>query len=541
MNSSPASGPDAGADGLFPRLARETARFRGWRAWTTALGLGILAAAAMPPYGLVFALVPAFTGLVWLAERSRWQGAFAIGWLFGLGHFAVGFYWVASAFLVEAAIYGWMAPIAVIGLAAGMALFPAVAVTAASELARELKLDRWARALALAAFWTLAEWLRGQLFTGFPWNLMGTVWAASAPVLQAAAWVGVFGLGLVTVAAAALPAALADGDGRRRMAQASSGLAVLALIFAAGSARLAGAVEGFVAGANLRLVQPNIPQHLKWLPDLRTGHVRRQIEMSRKPAAAGEPAPTHVIWAETAVPFNLAADRPLQKVLGQAAPDGGLLIAGAPRAAGQGKDQQIWNSAHALTPAGVIVATYDKQHLVPFGEYVPLRQLFSGVLGFAKLTAGRLDFSFGTGPRVLELPGLPPASFLICYEVIFPDEVPGQGAAGRARPGWLLNLTNDAWFGVSAGPHQHLASARMRAVEQGLPLVRVANTGISAVIDGYGRVLAELPLGQAGVIDSRLPKALDATPFARFGEAATWVLILAALALSGLAGRRRRQ
>jgi apolipoprotein N-acyltransferase len=527
MNSSPASGPDAGADGLFPRLARETARFRGWRAWTTALGLGILAAAAMPPYGLVFALVPAFTGLVWLAERSRWQGAFAIGWLFGLGHFAVGFYWVASAFLVEAAIYGWMAPIAVIGLAAGMALFPAVAVTAASELARELKLDRWARALALAAFWTLAEWLRGQLFTGFPWNLMGTVWAASAPVLQAAAWVGVFGLGLVTVAAAALPAALADGDGRRRMAQASSGLAVLALIFAAGSARLAGAVEGFVAGANLRLVQPNIPQHLKWLPDLRTGHVRRQIEMSRKPAAAGEPAPTHVIWAETAVPFNLAADRPLQKVLGQAAPDG--------------KDQQIWNSAHALTPAGVIVATYDKQHLVPFGEYVPLRQLFSGVLGFAKLTAGRLDFSFGTGPRVLELPGLPPASFLICYEVIFPDEVPGQGAAGRARPGWLLNLTNDAWFGVSAGPHQHLASARMRAVEQGLPLVRVANTGISAVIDGYGRVLAELPLGQAGVIDSRLPKALDATPFARFGEAATWVLILAALALSGLAGRRRRQ
>lgn len=533
----PASPADQEADGVFVRLAREITAFTGWRASSTAVGLGILGAAAMPPFGIVIALVPAFTGLAWLCERPRWQGAFAIGWLFGFGHFAIGFYWVANAFLVEAQLYGWLAPFAVAGLAAGMALFPALAVTAANELGLALGLRRWARALALAAFWTLAEWLRGQLFTGFPWNLIGTVWVANELVLQTAAWVGVFGLGLLTVAAAGLPAALADGRGRRPLAQAVSGTALLALLLGLGALRLAGADTGEVVDVRLRLVQPNIPQHLKWQADLRVGHVRRQLDMSLQPPAAGLPKPTHVIWAETAVPFNLAGDRPLQKVLGEAAPADGLLITGAPRAAGRpGPGQQIWNSAHALTHAGVIVATYDKKHLVPFGEYVPFRS----VLGFAKLTQGRLDFTSGTGPRVVELPGVPPAAFLICYEVIFPDEVPGHGGDGRSRPGWLLNLTNDAWFGVSAGPHQHLAASRLRAVEQGLPLVRVANTGISAVIDGYGRLRAALALGQAGVLDAGLPKALAATPFARFGEAVNWALILAALALAGLAGRCRR-
>lgn len=531
-----------GRPGWAGRLAQCLGALAGWRAALAALALGGLAAAAMPPVGMVVALVPAFTGLLWLVNGAGWKRALWLGWMFGLGHFAAGLYWVAHAFYVEAALYGWLAPFAVLGLAAGMALFPALAAAAAEELGHQLGLRRWAAALALAAFWTLGEWLRGALFTGFPWNLIGTVWVAADAVLQSASWLGVFGLGLVTVAAAALPATLADGADWRARCVAMSGLALVAVLAAAGWARLADADAGEVAGVRLRLVQPNIAQHLKWRADLKIGHVRRLIDMSRRPPAQGPDsglAPTHVIWPETAVPFNLAGDRPLQKVLGGAAPAGGLLIAGAPRAAGApGAGQQLWNSAHALTPAGVIVATYDKQHLVPFGEYLPFRDLLGGILGLSKLTAGRLDFSPGTGPRILELPGLPPAAFLICYEVIFPGEVPGHAAAGRRRPGWLLNLTNDAWFGISAGPYQHLAAARLRAVEQGLALVRVANTGISAVIDGYGRLRAELPLGQTGVVDAGLPKALAETPFARFGRAATWVAILAALAIAGVFGSR---
>ena len=521
------TGPDAAG------WAKRAAGLAGWRAWVAAAVLGALGAAAMPPAGFVLALVPAFSGLVWLAEGRDWKGALNIGWCFGFGHFAAGFYWIANAFYVDAALYGWLAPGAVAGLTAGMAIFPAIAVGATAELSRHLALRPWARAVALAAFWTLSEWLRGQMFTGFPWNLAGTVWVVSDIMLQSAAWIGVFGLGLVTVCAAALPAAIGRDAGARDWAVGLSGLALLALFALGGWARLSGAENASVDGVRLRLVQPNIPQHLKWHPDLKVAHVKKQIEMSRAPAASVPP--THVIWAETAVPFNLASDRPLQKVLGLAAPAGGLLVTGAPRAAGApGAGQQLWNSAHAITPNGVIVATYDKQHLVPFGEYVPLR----GLLGFSKLTAGRLDFSPGTGARVIDLPGLPSAAVLICYEVIFPGEVPGHRPDGLPRPGWLLNLTNDAWFGMSAGPYQHLAAARLRAAEQGLPLVRVANTGISAVIDAYGRTRAELALGQPGVLDAALPTALAETPYARFGAGMHWALILAALALAAGLGRR---
>jgi apolipoprotein N-acyltransferase len=504
-----------------------------WRRWLAAFGFGGLAAAALPPVGLVFVLVPAFTGLLWLIGRTCWRGAAATGWWFGLGHFSAGLYWVGSAFFVDAALYGWLAPFAVLGLAAGLALFPAIILTMTHGFCRRHQPTDWACALVLAVLWTLGEWLRGQILTGFPWNLIGTVWVVSDAMVQTAAWIGVFGLSMLTVMASALPVVLARGMAARNWAVALSGVAVMIFLWAGGQARLAqtemAADAPMVEGVRLRLVQPNIAQHLKWKPDLRIKHVRRQLQMSLQ-AAEGAP-PTHVIWAETAVPFNLSSDRPLQKFLGRAAPMGGLLITGAPRAEGKsGAGQRLWNSAHALTSAGDIIATYDKRHLVPFGEYVPFRS----VLGLSKLTAGRLDFSPGTGPRTLELPGLPPAAMLICYEVIFPDEVPGGGK----RPGLLLNITNDAWFGLTAGPYQHLAAARMRAVEQGLPLVRVANTGISAVVDGYGRMIASLPLGQAGVLDSDLPQSLPATIFARFGGAIIW-LLLGVLVLCGFMGRSR--
>ncbi|MBE0530506.1 MAG: apolipoprotein N-acyltransferase [Rhodospirillales bacterium] len=517
-------------------LRRRLAGLRGWRRRGVAVLLGVLAAAALPPLHAVPLLVPAFAGWLWLIVASPGvAAAFAVGWWFGLGHFAVGLYWIANALLVEPETYGWLIPFAIGGIAAGMALFPA----AAAALVRALKGDGVGAVLLLAAAWTLAEWVRSWIFTGFPWNLIGTVWTAWPSMLQSAAVIGTYGLGLITVAVAALPAVAGEEamTPRRRLTALAAGVAALALLWVGGETRLALAgPAATVEGVRLRLVQPDIPQQLKWVPELRDRHLVRQVDMSRRGPGNAQPTipPTHVIWAETAVPFFLANDPSRRAFLTQAVPEGGLLIVGAPRTTATPQPQfEVWNSLEALDGNGRIVGTYDKFHLVPFGEYVPLRAL----LPFKKLTDGRTDFSAGEGLKTLSLPGLPPASPLICYEVIFPGAV----ARRDDRPQWLLNLTNDGWFGFSSGPYQHLAAARMRTVEEGLPLVRVANGGISAVIDAHGRTVASLGLGETGVLDAPLPVALAAPPpYAGFGA----LLLLAlggAAAGAGWWGSRRPQ
>jgi apolipoprotein N-acyltransferase len=398
----------------------------------------------------------------------------------------------------------------------------------------------------LAVFWVALEWLRGTILTGFPWNLIGTVWMFSDAMIQPAAWVGVHGLSFATVLLAALPAALGGngaGGTRGRVAVAIAG--GLLIWFGAGQARLAWLgpeAAGDVAGVRLRLVQPAIPQELKWETSKRAGHVVKQVAMSREPSS-GAP-PTHVVWAETAVPFYVERSAELRALLATAVPAGGALIVGAPRAtAPDANPFRIWNSLHVLTGDGTIAATYDKAHLVPFGEYVPLRAWLPA--GIVKITHGAVDFSAGPGPVALPIPGAPPVSPLICYEAIFEGRVTPEGASffsvrgdssdrppigGTARPGWLLNLTNDAWYGLSPGPYQHFAAARLRAVEEGLPLVRVANNGISAIVDPLGRVRARLALGHDGFVDGPLPVALPPTLFSRGG---TWIApaILALLAL----------
>jgi apolipoprotein N-acyltransferase len=267
-------------------------------------------------------------------------------------------------------------------------------------------------------------------------------------------------------------------------------------------------------GVRLRLVQANIDQRLKWNPGERAANFGKYLSMTKGP---GFDEVTHVIWPETAIPYVVARDAEARAAIAAVVPPKGLLIAGAIRttlAAGV-KPFQVWNSAHAIDQSARIVGTYDKFHLVPFGEYMPLR----GILPLQKITPGAVDFSAGPGPRTLALPGLPPVGLLICYEVIFPGNVLDRGN----RPRWLLNLTNDAWFGESTGPYQHFAAARLRAVEEGLALVRSANTGISAVIDPYGRVIARLGLGVEGVLDSPLPLPLEGlTPYARFGD---WIFL----------------
>ena len=485
---------------------------------------GVFAGGAMAPHHLVFLLVPGFSGLLWLiASVERRRAAFSTGWAFGVGHFATGFYWVSHAFLVDAARYGWMAPIAVLALAAGMALFTGFTALISWQISRHLRLTLIGQVLILATVWTAFEWVRSWLFTGFPWNLVGTVWAFSDTMMQFVAYGGLYGLGLVTVVAAAMPVVLID---RSRLQTGVVALSVsvlgIGIIWAGGAWRLSVAATEYVPNIKLRLVQPNIAQNLKWKSGYKVGHIKKQAELSLQAPKDGVP-PTHIIWAETAVPFNLTHDRRLLSYLGAIAPKKGYVITGAPRSTAPGSaNPTYWNSLHAIAPGGTIAAVYDKIHLVPFGEYVPFRN----VLSISKLTAGRVDFSPGDGARVWSLPGLPVVAPLICYEAIFPAEVTSL----EDNPEWLLNVTNDAWFGMSAGPYQHFAAVRFRAIEMGLPLVRVANTGISAVVDAYGRVGEHLDLGIEGIVDSPLPKpTAERPPYGRFGDWITLALILGTL------------
>ncbi len=513
-------------------LAQRLAALEGWRRYLLASALGGAAAAALPPAYLLPVLPLAFTGLVWLLDGSKGPaGAFAAGWWFGFGHFLAGLYWVGHAFLVDAETFAWMMPFALAGLAAGLALFPGLAALAVG-IGRPSGVGR---ILVLAAAWTLGEWLRGWIFTGLPWNLLGYVWTLSDAMSQAAALGGVYGLSLLTVLAAAMPAVVAEapaGAARRWRPVAAVG-ALLLLTWAGGLARLGAAEVAEVPDVRLRLVQANIDQREKWRADLRDINLLRHLELSASP---GWDSITHVIWPETAAAFFLGGDAPRRRLLAGVVPPQGLLITGAPRRSPRGSAPvRLWNSLYAIDAEGNIRATYDKFHLVPFGESLPLRPLLER-LGIAKLAPGAVDFSPGPGPVTLELAGLPALSPLICYEAIFADQVSEAGQ----RPGWLLNITNDAWFGISSGPYQHFAMARLRAVEQGVPLVRAAGTGISGVIDPYGRTIARLGLGTAGVLDSALPEALDeAPPYARLGDGPLLLLSLIAILAGGRLGRRR--
>ncbi|MBL6942445.1 MAG: apolipoprotein N-acyltransferase [Rhodospirillales bacterium] len=498
----------------------------GWRCWALAFLLGVLGAGAMAPLHGVFLLVPALSGLLWLVfSRFTARAAFGVGWWFGFGHFTAGLYWVANALLTYPDRFGWLAPFAVFGLAGVLALFPAGVTILTRMSARQC--SGIGRVLVFAALWTTFEWVRSWAFTGFPWNLIGSVWTFSDPMIQFAALAGVYGLGLLTVIVAAMPALLAGGEDWTSRGSPARALTVTALVlvvvWAGGAGRLSGASVDRVPDVRLRLVQPNVDQKLKWDRQHRSSNFNDQLTMSVAPPSPGANMPTHVIWAETAATYFIAKDGNVRKALAGATPRGGLLMTGAPRTSTQSEAvYRVWNSFQVIDEEARIVGTYDKSHLVPFGEYMPFRR----ILNFAKITDGATDFSPGTGPRTLRLKGLPPVSPLICYEVIFPGEV----VDSRDRPGWLLNLTNDGWYGVSSGPYQHFAAARLRAVEQGLPLVRVANTGISGVVDGYGRVVAKLGLAKKGVLDSALPSALGAPLYSRVGD---WIVLLLVLLVAG--------
>lgn len=494
---------------------------RSWRRAGLALSLGVLAVAGLAPLGLWPLMLVALGGLYLLIRVETHAARAALtGWCFGLGYFLAGLHWLGNAFMVDADRLAWAAVPAVVALSALMALYAALA-TALTVLVAAPGL---ARAFALPALWTFSELLRATLFGGFPWNLVGYALAGNDALAQVAALGGIHALGFITVLCATLGATALTMRGRWRWVFAVAGIGAIGLTWGHGALRLAAAATGETA-TMLRLVQADIPQSLKWRPDQREAIIARYLKLSAQPPAG--PAPTIVLWPESALPVALDQAGAFAPRLQAVVPPGGYLVTGAvryhPDATGGGPHPH--NSAVAIDDAGRIAADYDKVRLVPFGEFVPLARH----LPIEKMTIGAEDFRPGPGPRGWAIAGLPPVQPLICYEAIFPGDLPPTAA--QNRPTWLLNLTNDGWFGRSAGLYQHLAMARMRAVERGLPLVRVANGGVSVVTDGYGRIVASLPIDTVGVLDANLPRPLAARPlYDRYGDRPIWILVIVVIA-----------
>jgi apolipoprotein N-acyltransferase len=515
-----------GAHGFAARCQSWFLRRNRWSRRLILMVFGAIAALAFPPVNALPLFAVGIVALIWAAETAeRRRSALAMGWWWGFGHCLAGFFWIANSFLIDPWRFGWMVPFVIAGLAAYMAVFPALAVTAAWHR----NASPLARVLLLAAAWTVAAWLSGHLFTGFPWNLPAYVWSLNLPMMQSVAWWGAWGLSFITILLCGMLALMGRGDRHQDVRVGGAVLAVIAVLYGLGTWRLAPEDAGDLAAVTrpatlLRLVQGNIDQWEKLTGAHRDRDIMQHVRLST--ATPGLDQVQAVIWPETAATVFLDRRDDWRALVATAAPPNGLLITGTLRGdPPQGGPERYWNSLAVIDPQARIVATADKFHLVPLGEYVPMRDILGPFV--TKLTAGAGDFSAGPGPVTVSAPGLPPFSPLICYEVIFPGAV----IDASNRPDWLLSVTNDGWFGRSPGPYQHFASARFRAVEEGLPLARAANTGITAMVDPFGRVIASLPLGTEGALDVLLPAPLAPTLFSRTGLLLPAVLVLVALAV----------
>jgi apolipoprotein N-acyltransferase len=515
----------------------------GWRRAAIACVAGAASALALAPFNVWPVMFLTFPVLVWLidgaaAGRRGGVGAAAIaGWWFGFGYFLAGLYWVGFAFLVDADKFAWLMPIAVVALPAGMALYTALG----AALARLLWTRGALRVLTLAAALTTAEWLRGHVVSGFPWNAFGYALTGPLVLAQASALVGLWGMTFLAVFIFASPAVVADdpADTPRRFIAPLIGVAILVALAGYGGVRLAQHPTSFVPGVRLRIMQPNLTQDERFNYTAKQQVMNRYLALSDRatgPETSGVKDVTHLIWPESAFPFYLAREADALAQIAALLSRHTVLITGAVRAAAMAPSGAVraYNSVYVIDRDGSIAGIYDKVHLVPFGEYLPFEDFLES-LGLISLTKMPGGFLAGDRRRLMQVPGAPPMLPLICYEIVFPD----QAAPPGERPGWLLNLTNDGWFGISTGPYQHFQQARIRAIEQGLPLVRAANTGISAVVDPLGRIVKELPLGAEGVVDSPLPQAIAPTLYVRAGDSIAGALVAGGFVL-GIRRRRRK-
>ena len=505
--------------GGWEHLVTEWFASRGrWSRLAIAFGAGLLMTGGHAPVSLPWLLFLAVPVLVWQTATAPTPKIAAwIGWAAGFGYFLSGLHWIGHAFLVDADRWAWLMPFGVTALPAGLAIFWA----AAFWLARRLGADRpAAMVLPLAAAITLAEFARSYLLTGLPWGLPGYVWV-DLPPMQAASWAGPFGMTLFTLILTATPAVAMAA--RNWLATGTALVACLAF-WVFGELRLPDQIAYAPDAPVLRIVQPNAPQHLKWVPGHREIFYKRALDATMAESDPELGPPDAVIWPEMAV-FFVPADKPREVERIAQAANGAQVLLGAFHVVAEPGGERWSNAMVTVQPDGTLGPHYDKHHLVPFGEYVPLRSVL-GLLGITQM-AKRGGFSRGAGPQTLKLPGLPPVSPLICYEAIFPYEV-----VGDTRPEWMVQITNDAWFGTFAGPRQHYAQARIRAIEQGLPIVRAANTGISAVVDPHGLEVVSISQHNYGKVDARLPAPLPATLYSRAGDKPTFIVIVFLLLLA---------
>jgi apolipoprotein N-acyltransferase len=494
---------------------------------------GAAAATGFAPLKLWPVTLAAFALLLWLvAEAPRRRSALARGWWFGVGHFALGLNWIATAFTFQAEMPAWLGWIAVVLLSLYLAVYPAAAAGLAWRYGRT---DRVRMALVFAAAWIVTEWLRATMFTGFAWNPLGVV-LLPTPAAQLAPWIGTYGLSGATALFAGL-LLIARHRQWQRAAALGGGLGAAVLL-----AFLLRAPPAPTSDLRLRIVQPNIGQQDKW----REGFLEENMARLERLSRDSSPGPRLLLWPEAAVtrprenglafPAHREEAATLRREVAAMAGPGDLLLTGGVtwRSADGFDVTSATNSVFALDPGGRVLGRYDKAHLVPYGEYLPMRPILSS-LGLSRLAPGDVDFDPGPGPRTIALPLVGKVGFQLCYEIIFSGEVVDR----KDRPRFLFNPSNDAWFGVW-GPPQHLAQARLRALEEGLPILRSTPTGISAVIDADGRLLHSIGWRREGVIDARLPGPKPPTLFARFGNILPFLLALL-LAAAAIAVRLKRR
>ena len=513
---------------------------------------GVAAGLAQPPFGVLPGLL-GYSVLLWLldtaAEERPLRSAFLRGWASGAAYFVISTWWVAEAFLVDVQAHGWQAPFAVIFLSGGLGLLWGAAGVIYRWLtrlpyARGAGVQGVTRVLTFAAVLSAFEWFRGHALSGFPWDLPGETWRAGSAMSQGAAALGAYGMSFVTLVLAATAAVWTGKDARRDKIIASGlALAVFAAFFIGGLVRLQGAPlypRPDPTALRVRVVQANIDQADKWSPEAFRDIFETYTRLTAEPGSGR--SPQVVIWPESAIPANsadyLADGTWTRAALISALKPGQILLAGAVRTEGEPGRLRYYNTLLALRrDAGGLTSLghYDKHHLVPFGEFMPADALM-GAIGFKALVNVGEGFTEGAPPAPLTAPGLPAVQPLICYESLFPAYV----ANSRPRPDWIANVSNDAWFGRSSGPWQHVNLASYRSIEEGLPLIRATPTGVSAVVDAFGRPLVELAPEVQGVIDADLPKRAAPTPYRWLRDGPFWLFVLIGAALPFFVLKRDR-
>ncbi len=504
-------------------------RLTGWRRLAAAIVAGAISALGFAPVDAFVLFLLGIAAVVILldgansSERPKLNAAIT-GWAFGFGQFVVGMHWIFYPFLVDPVAHAWQIPFVAVLFPGGLALFLMFAAWLASFWWK----PGASRILALAVTYAASEWLRGHILTGLPWNLPAYCWGVSLEILQSTSLVGAYGLSFLTVLFGASLAELFANPPRLRLPAVL--MATFVLIWAGGAVRLNHTATTMVAGVSLRIVQPNIPQDEKYRRDLVQRNWQRLVDLSTKETGT---SPTIIVWPEAAPPVLLQLSPEAVSGIATLTGEHRVLITGNQRMAFEpGQARVFFNSLYIFGHHGSLLSTYDKFHLVPFGEYLPLEPLLRKI-GVTKLVGFPGSFAAGSGPRTYPIPGAPSVGPLICYEILFPAAV-----VGKQRPQWFVNVTDDSWFGPWAGPQQHLLAARVRGIEEGLPVVRAANTGISAVIDPLGRVLASLGLDQTGAIDFGLPRALARPGYTVYGDAALLLLLVASAGLSWWLARK---